>query len=303
MTSQEPLRELLHYLKAAHYQFTAVTPSTHAKILARPAAGPLDLRDIFGWTRPFERADISQDVLELLIAAEALEEQHGILRSKVRVASLGEDLLLHSAFPTDDTSSVFFGPDTYRFVRFLQSKLPHCGEVQCLVDMGAGSGAGAIAAARISAVGSLTMVDVNPEALRLAAINAAVAGLQADTLVSARVPRGAELVIANPPYMMDPAGRSYRDGGDLWGGAVALDWASQALQLLAPAGVMLLYTGVAYIRGEAPLLTQLEIVCSHVGASVTIEEIDPDVFGDNLDQSAYAHVERIAAVGIVIKTR
>ena len=304
MTLQEPLAELLRYLKAADYQFVAVTPSTHAKMLARPATGPLELRDIFGWNRAFQRADVGQNVLKLLIRAEALEEQqHGMLRSRVRVASLGDNLLLHSAFPTVDPASVFLGPDTYRFLRFLQDQLPQCGETSWLVDMGAGSGAGAIAAAKVSSFERLTMVDVNPEALRLAAINAAVAGLQADTLISTEIPRGAGLVIANPPYMMDPAGRSYRDGGELWGGAVAFDWASQALRLLAPAGTMLLYTGAAYVCGEAPLLNQLKIACSHAGASVAIEEIDPDVFGDDLDQPAYNGVERIAAVGIVIKTK
>ena len=303
MTSQEPLAELLRYLKAADYQFTAVTPSTHAKMLARPATGPQELRDIFGWNRAFQQADVGPNVLELLKNAHALEECNGRLRSKVRVASLGEDLLLHSAFPTDDAASVFFGPDTYRFVRFLHDHLPQCGETSWLVDMGAGSGAGAIAAAKVSSFERLTMVDVNSEALRLAAINAAVAGLQADTLISTEIPRGAGLAIANPPYMMDPAGRSYRDGGELWGGAVAFDWALQALRLLAPAGTMLLYTGAAYVCGEAPLLNQLKIACSHAGASVAIEEIDPDVFGDDLDQPAYTGVERIAAVGVVIKTK
>jgi methylase of polypeptide subunit release factors len=303
VTSQEPLAELLRYLEAANYRFTAVTPATHAKTLARPATGPLELRDIFGWNRAFQPADICPDVLELLRASQVIEERNGMLRSRVRVASLGEDLLLHSAFPTDDAASVFFGPDTYRFVRFLKDQLAHCGDTSWLVDMGAGSGAGAIAAAKVSSFDRVTMIDVNPEALRFAAINAAVAGLRADTLVSTRIPRGAGLVIANPPYMMDPAGRSYRDGGELFGGAVAFDWASQALQLLAPSGMVLLYTGAAYISGEAPLLNQLEIACSHAGASVAIEEIDSDVFGDNLDQPAYARVERIAAVGIVIKTR
>jgi methylase of polypeptide subunit release factors len=303
VTSQEPLAELLRYLEAANYRFTAVTPATHAKILARPATGPLELRDIFGWNRAFQPADICPEVLELLRAAHVIEERNGMLRSRVRVASVGEDLLLHSAFPTDDPASVFLGPDTHRFVRFLQDQLPQCGETSWLVDMGAGSGAGAIAAAKVSSFERLTMVDVNPEALRLAAINATVAGLQADTLISTEIPRGAGLVIANPPYMMDPARRSYRDGGELWGGAVAFNWASQALRLLAPAGTMLLYTGASYICGEAPLLSQLEIACSHVGASVAIEEIDPDVFGDNLDQPGYTRVERIAAVGIVIKTR
>jgi hypothetical protein len=29
-------------------------------------------------------------------------------------------------------------------------------------------------------------------------------------------------------------------------------------------------------------------------------EIDPDVFGEELEQTAYAHVERIAAVGLTV---
>jgi hypothetical protein len=34
-----------------------------------------------------------------------------------------------------------------------------------------------------------------------------------------------------------------------------------------------------------------------------LSEIDPDVFGEELDQPGYGQVERIAAIGAVIKTR
>jgi hypothetical protein len=104
-------------------------------------------------------------------------------------------------------------------------------------------------------------------------------------------------VIANPPYMIDPARRSYRDGGDLHGGAVALDWAKQAL---ASGSTMLLYTGAAIVRGASPLIEALHEACSSAGASLDVEEIDPDVFGDELEQPAYAEVERIAVIGAVI---
>lgn len=299
--AQEPLADLLRYLKAADYHFTTVTPATHAKVLARQVTDPLSLRDIFGWNRPFNPTDISPRALGLLRDAEAIEEQEAKLRSKVRVASLGEDLLLHSAFPTDDPSSVFFGPDTYRFVRFLQQQLPQKVGTRWLIDVGAGSGAGAIAAARSCTPDRVTLVDINPEALRLAVVNAAVARIEVDVLELDTIPSGAELIIANPPYMMDPAARSYRNGGELLGGAVALDWVSQALQRMAPGGMMLLYTGAAYINGESPLLSQLEIVCSDLGALFELEEIDPDVFGDELERPTYAGVERIAAVGVAIR--
>jgi methylase of polypeptide subunit release factors len=301
VTSEEALDELLRYLKAADYQFKAVTPATHAIVLARPANRPLSLRDIFGWNRPFEEADISPKLLSLLRDARMLDQQDGMLRSNIRVASLDDDLLLHSAFPTDDKASVFFGPDTYRFIRFLRQHLPRHDRRGWLIDMGAGSGAGAIAAARARAWSRVTLVDSNPAALDLAAVNARVAGIEVETLSSEALPEGADLVIGNPPYLMDPAGRSYRDGGELWGGAVALDWVSQGLRTLAPNGLILLYTGVAYVNGEAPLLGRLEMACSTGSAAFAYEEIDPDVFGDELARKPYQSVERIAAVGIVIR--
>ena len=303
MRSTEALCELLRYLKAEGYEFTAVTPATHARILARPRSGPVALRDIFGWNRPFEERDVEPELIARLAAADALEDVQGKLRSKLRVASLGGELLLHGAFPTDDLNSVFFGPDTYRFARFLKQQLPRLGRAEWLVDMGAGSGAGAIAAARLHQVARVTMVDTNAAALELAAANARAAGLQAETLLSDAVPDGVDLIIANPPYMIDEAHRSYRDGGGLLGGAVAVDWARQALDRLVPGGTMLLYTGAAFVDGEAPLVAELASACAEDGAELGLSEIDPDVFGEELEQPAYQRVERIAAIGAVIRTR
>ena len=144
---------------------------------------------------------------------------------------------------------------------------------------------------------------MNPAALALAAINAASAEVRVETLLSDAIPRGPQLVIANPPYMIDTLGRAYRDGGDLLGGAVALRWAKQALEGLAPGGSLLLYTGAAYSDGRSPLLDAIAAACAEVGASLELDEIDPDVFGDELDQPGYASVDRIAAVGAVITVR
>lgn len=300
MTEGEPLAELLRTLKAAGYRFIAVTPATHDRVIARPAPDALSLRDIFGWNRPFEPADLSADVLAVLRAAEAVEPCAGKLRSLVRVASLSDDLLLHSAFPTDDADSVFFGPDSYRFARFIAQHIDQVASADWLVDMGAGSGAGAIAARRARAGRRTTLVDINARALRLAAMNAEAAGLTAETSLSDAVPRGAGLIVANPPYMMDSGARSYRDGGELLGGAVALDWVRQALAALAPGGTMLLYTGVAYCGGTAPFIEALKPLCAAAGAALDVEELDPDVFGEELDQPAYGDVERIAVIGAVI---
>ena len=301
MTSREALAELLCYLKSAKYQFIAVTPATHKRVLARTPPDDLGLRDIFGWNRWFGMGDVSAEVHAMLKAADALETRRGKLRSKFRVASLGEDLLLHGSFPTDEDDAIFFGPDTYRFARFVEQQLPRLGDPQRLVDMGSGSGAGAIAAARLRDFAKITMVDTNDSALELARLNAEAASVSAETLQSDELPRGADLIIANPPYMIDAAGRSYRDGGGLLGGQIAVDWVSQALERLEPGGAMLLYTGAAYSDGEAPLIAELDRLCSQAGSMLEIVELDPDVFGEELDQPQYEEVERIAAIGAVVR--
>ena len=301
VTSQKALAELLRYLKAASYHFVAVTPATHARVLSRPAPKRSTLRDIFGWNRKFDPSALSPGILDLLRAADAVGSEGGKFRSKVRVASLADELLLHSAFPTDDVHSVFFGPDSYRFTHFVQQQLPRLGHAKWLIDMGAGSGAGAIASAKVAKFEKITMIDTNVGALDFASINAQSASVKAETLLSDAIPGGADVIIANPPYMMDAAGRSYRDGGDLLGGAVTLDWARQATACLAPGGAMLLYTGAAYVDGHSPLLTSLATACAEAAFTLELSEIDPDVFGEELDRPHYGTVERIAAVGAVIR--
>jgi methylase of polypeptide subunit release factors len=299
VSDSEALVELLRRLNQQDYRFTAITPLSHARVLARPWSGPARLEDIFGWSRLFDREDISADLLDLLEAADAVESIAGKMRSRLRVASLNGDLFLHSAFPTESEDAVFFGPDTYRFARWLQAEIPQLSASPThIIDMGAGSGAGAVAAARLLPRAKVTLVDVNPSALRLAAANTAAAGVGAERLQSDRLPPNGDLVIANPPYMIDPAGRAYRNGGDLFGGAVALDWARQALESRA---TMLLYTGAAFTADGAPLIRALWRACREAGATMDVEEIDRDVFGEELDQPAYAQVQRIAAIGAVIR--
>ena len=297
----EALDALLRALKAADYAFVAVTPATHARVLVHAAPAPINLRDIFGWNRWFEPREADPSILALLRAADALDDDGARLRSRVRVASLGNDLLLHSSFPTDDADSVFLGPDTYRFARFIETQLLGWQGSGSLVDMGAGSGAGAIAAATVHDFDSVTMVDRNASALAFARVNAAVAEVIADAIVADQVPRGADLVIANPPYMIDALARTYRDGGGLFGGAVALDWVRQSIDALVPGGAMLLYTGAAVVTGSAPLVVEIEKLCAASRAALEVAEIDPDVFGEELDRPCYETVERIAAFGVVIR--
>ena len=290
---------MLARLKELDYRFTAVTPATHGSVLARAHDGPATLRDVFGWNRPFRSEEIDASVLESMKAAEILRSSPEGLRSMLRVASLGEDLFLHSAFPTEGEDAVFFGPDTYRFARFIAQHLPQApGRV---VDMGAGSGAGGLWVARLRPDARVVLVDTNEQALQLAAVNARACGREVELVLGGSVPGSPDLVIANPPYMIDEDSRAYRDGGALFGGQVAADWTRDALGRLAPGGALLLYTGAAIVGGVSPLVTELARICAEAGASMECEELDPDVFGEELTKPPYAEVERIAALGIVVR--
>ena len=100
---------------------------------------------------------------------------------------------------------------------------------------------------------------------------------------------------------MDAAGRSYRDGGGMYGAALSLEWALAAAAKLTLGGRLLLYTASAIVGGhdglKAALLERL-----HGGRfTVSYRELDPDVFGEQLEEPHYTGVERIAAVGIVVE--
>jgi len=59
----------------------------------------------------------------------------------------------------------------------------------------------------------VTITDINPAALRLARINARAAGVPIQTVLGetlSAIERPIDLAIANPPYIVDPAGRTIR---------------------------------------------------------------------------------------------
>jgi hypothetical protein len=296
------LLELLGALGAEGYSFTSTTPATHARIFNR-RKGATTLRDVFGWNLPFVAGTIPDRIIAILRRANALEKCGQRFRSKVRVSSVEDALFLHSAYPTSDADAVFFGPDTYRYLSLIRAEMPGLGPLRRIVDVGAGSGAGGIVAAQIAHGARITLTDVNPNALRLAAVNAAYAGVDTELVLGSsldRVQGGVDLVIANPPYMMDGGDRAYRDGGGMHGAQLSYDWALAAAKRLQPGGHMILYTGVAIVDGRDALHAALEKELPAFGCDLRYRELDPDVFGEELDKTPYAQVERIAAIGAVI---
>jgi methylase of polypeptide subunit release factors len=302
--ADDALLSLLEGLAEAGYRFVAVTPETHRRLLARdPGRTARDLRDVFGWSLPFERDLLPRPVMEALERSGALSREGDLLRSRVRVATLDDRLFLHSAFPTDSAESVFFGPDSYRFARFLAGELPRLPSPRRLVDIGTGSGVGAIVAASLLPGARAAATDITPLALRHARINARHSGVELQTIEAPgldSVEGPVDLVVANPPFVADPAGRLYRDGGGMRGARLSLDWALAAARRLEPDGTMLLYTGSAIAAGRDALREALAERLPELGCRLRYAEIDPDIFGELLDEPGYEEVERIAAVGAVI---
>jgi hypothetical protein len=66
---------------------------------------------------------------------------------------------------------------------------------------------------------------------------------------------------------------------------------------------MLLYTGAPIVDGEDQFFLALEPVLKSAGRAFTYEEIDPDVFGEELDQASYARTDRIAVVALNVRMR
>ena len=318
---------LLSELAASNYSFITPTPVTHQRVLARARPQtPHTLRDIFGWNLPFTASDVRPGLLDIMSAAGVLHTDGDFLSSTLRVSSIGEDLFVHSAFPTVQENAVFFGPDTYRFARFIQQGLDPGGAapgVQAnwatavfgreprplrVLDVGCGSGAGGIVAARcIMQAGmpvTVTMNDINPLALRYTSVNSTFAGIPVELAhgdAMSAVAGEFDLVISNPPYLDDAAARAYRHGGARLGRALSVRIALDALQRLAPGGQLLLYTGVAIVDGVDPFIAELLPQLELSGCDFTYSEIDPDVFGEELERPVYAHADRIAAVGLTAR--
>lgn len=298
----DALYELGQALQRAGYRFTTVTPATHRRVNDRPGnERASDLRGVFGWSRPFAPGAVPDEILALMRRAGVVREvEDGLLCARVRASTIGKRLYFHSAFPTREEDAVFFGPDTYRYIAALERAMDGMTPPLRAVDIGAGSGAGAIEVAcrfpDCEAVGA----DINDYALELAAVNARLAGAakvqtsHSDLLKDLH--GGFDLVLSNPPYILDPRQLRYRHGGDMRGAGLSVSIVEAALARLNPGGTLLLYTGIAIVDGRDEFLETVRLKLDARCGEWTYEELDPDIFGGQLDCAGYEEVERIAAV-------
>lgn len=300
------LLALAQRLRDSGYHFITPTPVTHQRVNQREAnQTACSLRDVFGWSRTMEPSLLPAQEVEALLEAGILERHGKGLKSRVRWSSLDGLLLLHSAFPTIDEDSVFFGPDTYRFAHSINQHLRQTSHpILRAVDIGCGSGAGGLLIARARPQAQVYAVDINPKALHFAQVNSAVAGLENLECRQSNILSGVDgtfdLIVANPPYMKDPRRRAYRHGGDSLGADLSVRILREALQRLAPGGSLVLYTGVAMVAEDDPFFSAVRDDIESPGFEWTYRELDPDVFGEELAEKGYEEVDRIAAIELIV---
>lgn len=306
-SQQQALLFLLDFLKQQDYQFTVITPLSHQRILNRNKNTKnkgITLRDIFGWNLAFAETDLEAPLFAILKENQLIRFQDGQWFSHVRVASLDDELFIHSSFPTVQHDAVFFGPDTYRFVYHLNQYL--AGKPQSFkrgLELCCGTSAAAISMAKhYPDFNEMMVADLNPKALFYSQINASFAGLNNIFPIYSNLFTNLEgqfdLIFANPPYLIDADQRQYRHGGnELDGNELSFNIVKEGMQRLNPGGCLFLYTGVAIRPSGNPFLEHLKkLITPYSNINWSYEEIDPDVFGEELEQPVYQHIERIALV-------
>ena len=299
-------------LRERDYRFTTITPASHARILARPVQHPASLADVFGWNRAFRLHDVGPMIARHAGAAGVFDTQDGWTRSCVRFSTLADQLYVHSAYPTQQTDAVFFGPDSYRFCRAIETAIAEMRRGRDLarpfriLDVGAGSGVGGLHAASCASQlhPILTLTDINRLALRYCRINAALNGIEHVRIVASDLFQDVQdcydLIIANPPYLVDTLARAYRHGGGSLGSALSLRIVEEGVPHVAPGGRLVLYTGSAIVQGRDYFREAVSSWVRTSALSMRYEELDPDVFGEELEQPPYDCADRIAVVSVTI---
>lgn len=301
---EDALKALLDHLYSRDYAFVMPGRATHARGRERRAGrSETALTDLFGWGRSLALPDLDRETATLACAAGVLESPaFGRVRSTVAVSRVGDVLHLHS-MPGVDGDGIFLGPDTYRFLRWVDDVLEATGDVRTVCDIGTGSGAGAMRLASRFPQALVLGVDLNPAALVLARANAGSAGRAVQFRLGnglADIGEPLDRVIMNPPFIADPQARLYRDGGEMLGAERALGWTVQAAGRLADRGQIILYTGAPIVEGTDILRVALADLATTASLMLTYEELDPDIFPGSLRGPAYETVDRLAAVGAVL---
>jgi hypothetical protein len=75
----------------------------------------------------------------------------------------------------------------------------------------------------------------------------------------------------------------------------------EGIARLAPGGTLFLYTGGPVVGGVDRFRFEAEQILTASRFRHQYSEIDPDVFGEELDMPAYGEADRIAAIALMVR--
>jgi methylase of polypeptide subunit release factors len=125
--------------------------------------------------------------------------------------------------------------------------------------------------------------------------------VESDVLTGVLEP--ADFIISNPPYLVDAKQRTYRNGGGDWGCDLSRRILEESTEKLERGGKLLLYSGTPIVNGTDVLLQTLRPILASRTTAFRYEEVDPDVFGEELEQAPYGTADRLAVVTLTLEER
>lgn len=325
------IHTLLNELEVKRYSHMCPTPETQqltmkkrtelAKLANEYQLTAKSVHDVWAWSIPVSRTiavqlhspQLLRDLQEsgLLVA-----RADGLLVPKIRISNLypkarGANLYVHSPWPTAEVDSVFFGPDSYRYTRYLGSLTKRKLDSRIAIDMCTGAGVGAIHLAREFPEATVYGLDINNKAIALARINARhlcpnidpsklqILYSDAYTTVKPLLLGKVDVITIDPPFIADDE-RTYAQGGHL-GIEFTLDMLRKSHEMLRVGGEAWLhmaapitFDGRDIFREELDKLEGWEVA--------DYEVIDVDIFGNEMESiKTYPETGSIASVGLALR--
>jgi release factor glutamine methyltransferase len=241
---------------AEHLDRTSETGRLDAELLLAHALGRQRIELYTDFERPLEPAEL--DAYRELVARRARNEPVAYI-----LGEWGFRRLLLKV----DRRALIPRPETEIVVERCLARLEGL-EAPAVLDVGAGTGAIALALASEHPGARVTAIDVSPEALALARENAERTGLAIELLehdLAHGLPGGPyELVVSNPPYVepgeletLMPDVRDYEPHVALVGEGATESVAASARAVLGSGGWLVLEVGDGQAAGTAALLEGL----------------------------------------------
>jgi SAM-dependent methyltransferase len=223
------------------------------------------------------------ELVDRLLDVDVLEAHGGMLRSNVLVTTWAGRLFVSD--PTrfqHHAEYAYSGRSSFTPVELLSAlgwRAP-AGDPTAprrLLDLGCGSGLGAVAAAA-AGVEDVLGTDVVERCLRFARLNAALNDASNTEFrysdVFANIDGEFDLVISNTPCVWDELQQAtFATGGGSFGNDLPMRMIGEALDHLRPQGLLVAVVAAPIVRGQPYIAEVIERTCGDRGVNVRVEPL------------------------------